>query len=156
MRKGSIDMVTFVVGFGLMIILIIVGSYFLIDDEVSTDLQAEITHGGTSVQTFFAANTIFKSEEIDLQNQLARYRDPGVNSDVVAGEVNSGVEDFLNSSYERYEFRVDDTEIDVEENHPTSIFRFYVSSPSGEERASLMVDNQEGEPYEPVVGDFGG
>lgn len=151
MKKGSIDMVSFIIGFGVMIILIVAGSYFMVGDATA-EAQAEVTAGGTNVQTFYAANSIFKSEKINIQEQMENYRDPNVNNEDITKQVNSSVNDFLNSSYDRYEFRIEGTNIELEENRPTGIYRFYISTPSGEEQASLMVDNQKGEPYEPVIG----
>lgn len=153
-RKGVIDMVAFIVGFAVMILLIILGSYFLIDGEVSTNLEAEVGTGGTTVQGILAANAIHKSDRVDLHSRMYEYYNGG-DQDDIESNIEDEANDLLNNSYSRYEFEVEGTDIRVENDYPPGIFTFYVSSPDGPKEVQVMVDEQEGRPYDPVIGGSG-
>lgn len=153
-RKGVIDMVAFVVAFGVMILLIIFGSYFLIDGEVSKNLKADISSGGTTVQGILAANAVSKSEKIKLQSKMHKYYNGG-DREEIESHIETKTNDLLNTTYSRYEFGIEGTDIRVENNYPPGIFSFHISTPKGPVKANIMVDEQKGQPYEPVIGGLG-
>lgn len=153
--KGDADMISFVVGFGIMMLLIVLGSYFLVDEEVSTDVEAEIAAGGTEMQTIIAANTIYQSDQINLQSQMKEYYSSDASQDSIESSIETEVEELLEENFGNYRFSVEDTDISISEDAPPGLMTFYVSTPEGPKEVRLMTDAQKEEPYEPKVSVFG-
>lgn len=144
-------MVTFVVGFGLMILLIIIGSFFIVRGDVATDLHVEISSQGTQVQNIFTANTLVKSQDIDLHGKMEKYYRNPESQDSIEASIEQDSEVFLEEHYNSYRFTIED-KVEVSDASPPGPKPFLISTPSGEQTARISVDSQVGEPYQPVAG----
>ncbi len=138
--KGSIDLVTVIVGSAVLSLLIFYLLFIMASTPVEGAIYAELHHSNAEFQSAIAMNNILKSENPDVMDTLFYYPAMSGNERTDAGQdIEERAEEVLGSAHEEYRFAVDEKNIEVEEGNPSVRSSAYVPTVEGPVRVTVEV-----------------